>query len=375
MKIVIATDSYKESLTSIEVANAIESGFKTVYPYAKYLKIPVADGGEGTVNALVEANNGEIIKAIVKNPLGKDIESYYGILEDKKTAVIEMATACGLALLKEEEKNPFNTSTFGFGQLILDALDKNITNFILALGGSSTNDGGVGMLQALGVKFLNQNRKEIGFGARFLKEMVSIDTSSLDKRLKNCSIKVACDVNNILCGENGASFVFGKQKGANQKMIKELDDSLNHYSNICETTFERKTKNIKGSGAAGGLGFALITFLNASLLSGADIVLNRINFNEQIKDANLVITGEGRMDSQTSQGKIPIIIAKRAKKYNIPVIAICGAIGEDYEKVYQYGIDAVFDCVPTIDTLDNILINAKENIKSTSRNIAKVLKM
>lgn len=375
MKIVIAPDSFKESLSAIEVADAIESGFKAVYPYASYVKVPVADGGEGTVQAMVDATQGEIIPVTVKNPLGTTIDSFYGILGDEKTAVIEMATACGLDLITEEEKNPFNTSTYGFGQLILDALNRGITHFIFGLGGSATNDAGVGMLQALGVKFYNAHNEEIGFGAKFIKEMQRIDSSRLDSRLENCTLIVACDVNNPLCGPTGASHTFGKQKGANEQMIKELDDSLNHFADLCENKFEKHTRELQGSGAAGGLGFALITFLHAKLQSGIQTVLQEINLEEEIKDADCVITGEGRMDSQTIYGKTPIGVAALAKKHGVHVIAICGAVEEGYEAVYDYGIDAVFDTVPKVSPLEEVLKNAKTNIKSTSKNIARILKL
>ena len=373
MKIIISPDSFKESLSSKEVAQAIELGFKRVYPNAEYIKIPVADGGEGTAQALIDATQGKKVSVQVKNPIGKTIESYYGILGDNTTAVIEMATACGLDLLKEDEKNPLYTSTYGFGQLILDALDKGITSFILGLGGSATNDAGIGMLQALGIEFLDKNRKPIGFGAQYIKDIQTINTDNLDKRLKNIKFKVACDVTTILCGKNGASYTFGAQKGASEETIKELDAALGDFALLCEKTFERKTKTIKGCGAAGGLGFGLITFLNASLLSGIDLVLNRVNLNEELKDAHLVITGEGKIDAQTSMGKVPIGVAHRAKKYNLPVIAICGATEKGYDEVYNFGVDAVFDTVTNVSSLEETLKNAKENITSVSHNIAKVL--
>jgi len=375
MKIVIAADSFKESLSSMEVANAIEAGFKTIYPYADYVKIPVADGGEGTVQALVDATLGKTINVKVKNPIGKKINAYYGILGDNKTAVIEMATACGLDLLEQEQKNPLYTSTFGFGELILDALDKGITEFILGLGGSATNDAGIGMLQALGVRFLDHENKEIGFGAQYIKDIRHIDTQNMDKRLVNIKFKVACDVNNILCGPNGATYVFGPQKGATPKVVKQLDTDLCDFALLCEKKFERKTQIIKGCGAAGGLGFGLITFLNASLLSGIDIVLNRTRLNEELKNATLVITGEGKMDAQTIKGKVPVGVARRAKKFHLPVIAICGALEQGYEEVYKAGIDAVFDTVPRVTSLDDVLKNARENIKSTSQNVARILKL
>jgi len=378
MKIVIAPDSFKESLSAIEVASAIEAGFKAIYPYAKYVKVPMADGGEGTVQAMVDATSGQIVKTNVKNPLGKDITSFYGILGDEKTAVIEMAAACGLDLLKENEKNPFNTSTYGFGELIIHALDQGITNFIFGLGGSATNDAGVGMLQALGVKFYNEKHEEIGFGAKFIKEMLNIDASHLDKRLENCTIRVACDVTNPLCGPTGASHTFGKQKGANEQMREELDHSLGHFAKLCENKldkFDNQASQAQGSGAAGGLGFALMTFLHVELKSGIDTVLNQIHLEEEFKDASLVITGEGKMDCQTIYGKTPVGVALLAKKYDLPVIAICGALEEGYEVVYEYGIDAVFNTIAKPEPLSDILKNAKQNLQSTSRNIAKILKL
>jgi len=307
--------------------------------------------------------------------MGKTINSYYGILGDKKTAVIEMATACGLDLLTPEEKNPLECSTYGFGQLILDAINKGISSFILGLGGSATNDAGIGMLQALGVKFLDKDKNEIGFGAKYIQDISYIDTHLLDKRLFDIKFKVACDVTNILCGKEGASHVFGPQKGATASMVEHLDTSLYNFALLCEKTFDRKTKIIKGCGAAGGLGFGLITFLNASLLSGIDIVLNKVQLDEHIKDADLVITGEGKMDAQTAKGKVPTGVARRAKRYDVNVIAICGAVEEGYEEVYKHGIDAVFDTTPGVASLNEVLKNAKNNIKTTSQNIARLLKL
>ncbi|OUR70852.1 glycerate kinase [Arcobacter sp. 31_11_sub10_T18] len=375
MKIVIAVDSFKESLSSMQVARAIEAGFQTVYPDATYVKIPVADGGEGTVQALVDATKGKIVNVKVKNPLGKEVTSYYGILGDQKTAVIEMATACGLDLLKEDEKNPLECSTLGFGQLILNALDKGITSFILGLGGSATNDAGIGMLQALGVKFLNEEKKEIGFGAKYIQDIKHIDTSKLDSRLLDIKFKVACDVSNILCGEKGATYVFGPQKGLLTNQLEELDTHIKNFAHLCEQTFERKTQIIKGCGAAGGLGFGLITFLNASLLSGIDIVLNRVNLDQALEGADLLITGEGKMDAQTINGKVPVGVARRAKKKNLKVIAICGAVEKGYEEVYDHGIDAVFDTVQKVDTLQNVLLNANDSVKVSAQNIARILSL
>lgn len=375
MKIVISPDSYKETLSAKDVANAIETGFKKVFIDANFIKVPLADGGEGTVEALVDATNGSIKKVLVKDPLQRDIEAYYGILGDSKTAIIEMATSSGLELLKQDEKNPLETTTYGFGQLIKDAFEKGVRSFILGLGGSATNDCGIGMLQALGVKFFDTNKKELPIiGAKYIDEINSFDISSLEK-YKDINIEVACDVTNPLCGKNGASFVFGKQKGADEKTIKTLDKSLENFANLCEKAFNKKTKNIEGCGAAGGLGFALITFMNAKLKSGIDIVMEKVNLEEHIKDSSLVITGEGKIDSQTIKGKTPVGVARLAKKYDKKVIAIAGCTSNDYELVYKYGIDAVFDVTPISMPFETIKKDAKKNLELSAYNIAKVLSM
>ena len=375
MKIVIAPDSYKETLSAKEVANTIEAGFKKVFKNAEFIKVPLADGGEGTVRALVDATSGSIKKVCVKDPLQRDIEAYYGVLGDNKTAVIEMATASGLELLREDEKNPLETTTYGFGQLIKDAYEKGLRSFILGLGGSATNDCGIGMLQALGVRFYDNNKNELPIvAAKYIEKIDSFDISSLEK-YKDINIEVACDVKNPLCGINGASFVFGKQKGADEKTIKVLDKSLEKFANLCEKSFNKKTKNIEGCGAAGGLGFALITFMNAKLKSGIDIVIQKVDLEKHIKDASLVITGEGKIDSQTIQGKTPIGVAKLAKKYGKQVIAIAGCTSNDYELVYDHGIDAVFDVTPISMPFETIKKDAKKNLELSAYNIAKVLSM
>ena len=375
MKIVIAPDSYKETLSAKEVANTIEEGFKKVFKNTEFIKIPLADGGEGTVRALVDATSGSIKKVCVKDPLQRDIKAYYGVLGDNKTAVIEMATASGLELLREDEKNPLETTTYGFGQLIKDAYEKGLRSFILGLGGSATNDCGIGMLQALGVKFYDNNKKELPIvAAKYIEKIDSFDISSLEK-YKDINIEVACDVKNPLCGINGASFVFGKQKGADEKTIKVLDKSLEKFANLCEKSFNKKTKNIEGCGAAGGVGFALITFINAILKSGIDIVIQKVDLEKHIKDASLVITGEGKIDSQTIQGKTPIGVAKLAKKYDKQVIVIAGCTSNDYELVYDHGIDAVFDVTPISMPFETIKKDAKKNLELSAYNIAKVLSM
>lgn len=375
MKIVIAPDSYKETLKASEVADIIESGFKKVFKDASFCKVPLADGGEGTAEALKDATDGQEFECEVLDPLERKIKTSYVKLGNSNIAVIEMAKASGLELLSQDEKNPLETTTYGVGQLIKDAFENGISKFILGLGGSATNDCGIGMLQALGVKFFDKDNQELPIiKAKYIDKIVSFDIKALEK-YKNISIEVACDVKNPLCGQNGASFVFGKQKGADDETIKFLDKSLEKFADLCELKFGIKTKEIEGTGAAGGLGFALVTFFNAKLKSGIDIVIENVGLEKEIKDATFVITGEGKIDSQTIYGKTPIGVAKLAKKYDKKVIAIAGCTSKGYELVYEYGIDAVFDVTPISMDFETIKKEAKYNLEQTAYNIAKVLKM
>ncbi len=371
MNILIASDSFKDSLTSSEVANIIEESFKNVFSKAKIKKVSLADGGEGTVKTLIESDNGKLVELKVKDPLGREIDSYYGIINNGKTAVIEMATASGLELLKKEERNPLKTSTYGVGELINHALENGVKEFILGIGGSATNDAGLGMLEALGVKFFDKNQDEIENLVQNMDKIDSFDITSLKEKFKNISIKVACDVKNPLCGENGASHVFGKQKGANEQMIMQLDKNLSHFAKVCEKTFNKVTQNIEGSGAAGGLGFALLTFLNAKLESGIDLIMKNVNLEDDIKKSDCVITGEGKIDKQTIEGKTPIGVARLAKKYDKKVIAIAGCVDDGYEVVLDHGIDKVFDCMPINTDFETIKKNAKKELKATALKAAK----
>lgn len=350
MKILIAPDSFKGSLTALEVAESIEKGVIEVLPEAETIKIPMADGGDGTIQSLVDANGGTLITKQVIGPLGNKIEAYFGLLEEKETAVIEMATASGLPLISKERLNPMKATTYGTGELIKAALDKGINELIIGIGGSATNDGGVGMAQALGVSFLDSKGEEIGFGGEELARIDTIDMSNLDPRIKNVNIRVACDVTNSLYGLDGAAYIYGPQKGATPEMIKELDNCLRHFANIVQKELGKDLQSIPGGGAAGGLGAGLVAFLDAELEPGVDIVLDENGFNEIINDIDLVVTGEGRLDGQTVKGKAPIGVAKRAKEYDIPVIAIGAVLGQNVEKVLKEGIDAVFsilqDTVP-----------------------------
>ncbi|TDL66345.1 glycerate kinase [Rhodococcus qingshengii] len=375
MKIVIAPDSFKESLSAFEAANAIERGFRGVIPDAEYIKIPMADGGEGTVQSLVDSTGGSKVEVTVTGPLGEPVLSFFGLLGDGKTAVIEMAAASGLHLVPVEKRNPLVTTTRGTGELILAALDLGVNHFIIGIGGSATNDGGAGMVQALGGRLLDKNGAEIGHGGGALSNLDSIDLSQLDVRLKNVKIKVACDVDNPLTGPRGASAVYGPQKGANPEWVKQLDDNLTHFANIVEQELEKPFRDIPGSGAAGGLGAGLIAFLSAELQSGVDIVLEAVRFEERMKGAALVITGEGRIDKQTINGKTPIGVAKAAKKYNVPVIAIAGSISHDSHIVYNHGIDALLSIVPGVIAQENAFENASLYMEQTAWNIAATMKL
>ena len=341
MKIVVAPDSFKGSLTAVEVADAIEQGIREIFPEAEIVKIPMADGGDGTVQCLVNATGGEILKEKVTDPLGGEVLASYGILGDKKTAVIEMAEASGLTLVPENKRNPLITTTYGTGQLIKAALDQGCRKMIIGIGGSATNDGGAGMVQALGVKLLDKDGEELGFGGGELKKAFQIDTKYLDNRLSETKVLVASDVSNPLCGPKGASWIYGPQKGATPEVIEELDESLAHFAEIVKRDLNKDVKDIPGAGAAGGLGASLMAFLNAELKPGIEIIIEAVKLEEAIKDADLVITGEGKIDSQTIYGKAPIGVAKIAQKYNIPVIAVAAIIGDDADIVHQYGINTL----------------------------------
>ncbi len=370
MKIVIAPDSYKESLTALEVANAIEKGFKQVLPHASYVKVPMADGGEGTVQSLVDATQGRIISQPVTDPLGHTVDGFFGLLGGESTAVIEMAAASGLHLVPRDQRNPLVTTSFGTGELIKAALDLGVNHLIIGIGGSATNDAGLGMAQALGIRFLDENGAELGFGANQLQYLNRIDLSGLDPRIADTRIEIACDVDNPLCGETGASFVFGPQKGASQEMCCAMDGFLNHWANIVAAETGVHVHHLAGAGAAGGLGGALVALLGAELKSGIDLVIQATQLKATLAGADLVITGEGRIDSQTIHGKTPIGVARCAKQYQIPTIGIAGSISADCGVVHEHGLDAVFSVVNGAIDLPTALQQAAENVELTARNIA-----
>ena len=341
MKIVVAPDSFKGSLTAIEVSDAIEKGIREVFPEAEIIKIPMADGGDGTVQCLVNATGGKILEEKVIGPLGNEVWAFYGILGDRKTAIVEMAAASGLTLVPENKRDPLITTTYGTGQLIKAALNQGCRKMIIGIGGSATNDGGAGMVQALGTKLLDKDGEEIGFGGGELKKIVKIDISCMDKRLSDIKVLVASDVNNPLCGPQGASRIYGPQKGATPEIIEELDESLAYFAELIKRDLHKDIKDIPGAGAAGGLGASLIAFLNAEFRPGIEIMIEAVKLEQAIKDADLVITGEGKIDSQTIYGKAPIGVAKIAKKYNVPVVAVAAIIEEDSRIFQSYGIDTL----------------------------------
>ncbi|HAS6018705.1 TPA: glycerate kinase [Vibrio vulnificus] len=370
MKIIIAPDSYKESLTAMDVAIAIEKGFKQVLPDAHYVKLPMADGGEGTVQSMVDATGGTIIEHTVTGPLGQRVDGFFGLLGEGKTAVIEMAAASGLHLVTPDQRNPLITTTFGTGELIKAALDHGVEHIIVGIGGSATNDGGIGMAQALGIKLLDAQGNALGYGGGELAKLATIDCSQLDPRLAQVRLEVACDVDNPLCGTKGASAVFGPQKGATPEMVTILDENLAHYATVIKQQLGVDVRDMAGAGAAGGMGAALLGLLNAELRPGIEIVMDAVRLDEIVADADLVITGEGRIDSQTIHGKTPIGVARTAKKHGLPVIGIAGCLSADCGVVHEHGLDAVFAVVNRSVDLPTALAEAAENVELTARNVA-----
>ena len=333
MKIVIAPDSFKETLSAFEVASAIELGFQNVFPEAEIIKIPIADGGEGTVDAMVRATNGSFEFSEVEGPMGDNTRAKWGMLGNSKTAVIEIAEACGLHLVSANKRNPMAASSYGVGQLIIAALDKGAKKIIIGLGGSSTNDGGYGFLRAIGVQFLDSKGNELNGHFETLSLLSDINLSHIDKRIMNTSIEIACDVDNPLLGHQGATRVFAAQKGASNKMIEELESIMTHYYEVISGQFKSQARDQSGFGAAGGLGFGISAFSNSELKSGISIVLETLNFNQYLLDADLVITGEGRIDSQSERGKAPIGVINYANQFNCRVFVIAGSL--DDPKVFN----------------------------------------
>lgn len=375
MKAVVAIDSLKGSLSSMEAGNAIAEGIYRADAEAKVEVRPLADGGEGTVDALVQGMNGSLRKVRVTGPLGDKVDAAYGIIEEEKMAVIEMSAAAGITLVPDEKKNPLFTTTYGVGEMIRDAIEKGCRKFVVGIGGSATNDGGIGMLQALGYDFLNSKGNAVPYGAKGLEDLAEIRKEHVLPELAQCEFKVACDVTNPLCGPLGASAVYGPQKGATPEMVREMDQWLADYAKLAANCSERADAEHPGTGAAGGLGFAFLTFTNAVLESGVKIVLEETKLEQYIQDADIVITGEGRLDGQTAMGKAPVGVAKLAGKYKIPVLAFAGSVTKDARKCNEEGIHAFFPILRGITTLEDAMDaeNARRNLMETVEQVFRLI--
>lgn len=373
LTIVLAPDSFKESMTAKEACEAMERGIKKVNSNIKCIHVPMADGGEGTMQSLVDATGGNIYSLKVVGPLGNEVEAQYGILGDGITGILEMASASGVQLVPKEQRNPLITTTYGTGQLIKACLDNGVKKLLVGIGGSATNDGGAGVIQALGGRLLDDKGDNLGFGGGELGKLSSIDLTHFDKRLEEVEIEVACDVSNPLCGERGASNVFGPQKGATPEMISILDNNLKHYALIIKGQLNKDILNIPGGGAAGGLGAGLMAFLDGTLKKGIDMVIQYAGLEEKVKDADMVWTGEGSIDFQTQYGKTPLGVAMVAKKYNKPVVALAGRVGDEVEILYEKGIDSIFGIMKGVTSLEEALAAGQENIERTAENIIRLL--
>lgn len=375
--VVIAIDSFKGSLNTFQAGKAIKEGITQVYKDAQVLISPIADGGEGTVEAIVSATGGDLIEVDVCNPLGKKNKAVYGINPKTKTAIIEMSAAAGITLISEKERNPLNTTTYGVGEMIKDAVLRGCRKFVVGIGGSATNDGGVGMLQALGFEFLDKDGNQVAHGAKGLECIVKIKTDNAIKELGECSFCVACDVKNVLCGENGCSAIYGPQKGATPEMIKDMDNWLGKYAQLTKQVIPESDAEFPGTGAAGGMGFAFLSYLNGKLESGIELVMKETELEKIIKDADIVITGEGRLDGQSYMGKAPVGVAKLAKKYKKPVVAFSGCFTEDAVLCNEHGIDAFFPIVRNPCTLEDAMDtkNAYKNLKDTVYQVFRLIKI
>ncbi len=360
MKIVIAPQGFKGNLTALEVARAIEEGVKRIAPDAETVLKPMADGGEGTVQALVDATGGELITTEVTGPLEERVSAHWGILSDETTAVIEMASASGLPLVPPEKRNPFITTTYGTGELIRTALDRGCRKLIIGIGGSATNDGGAGMAQALGARLLDADNKELPFGGAALARLERIDISGMDPRLADFEVTLASDVNNPLCGPRGASAIYGPQKGATPEMVKQLDAALSHYADVIKRDLDIDLRDVPGAGAAGGLGLGLMVFLKAKAVPGIDVVIRATNLVADLKGSEIVFTAEGRIDCQSAMGKVPTGVAMAAKEFGATVIALAGEVADDCRVVFDQGIDAVLSIAPGPITLDQSMAEAEK---------------
>ena len=375
MKVVVAIDSLKGSLSSLEAGEAIKTGVLNAMPDAEVCVRPLADGGEGTVEALALGMGGELKTVEVTGPLGEKVNCLYGILEESKTAIVEMSGAAGITLVPDELRNPLHTTTYGVGEVIKDAIANGCRHFIVGIGGSATNDGGIGMLQALGFGMLDKDGNQVSFGAKGMKEIVTITDDQVIPELKECSFRIACDVTNPLCGERGCSAVYGPQKGATPEMVKDMDGWLDDYAKLVSAKYDKADANHPGTGAAGGMGFAFLAYTNAVLESGIKIILEETKLEDYVKDADIVITGEGRLDGQTAFGKAPIGVAKIAKKYDKTVLAFAGAVTKDAIICNEHGIDAFFPILRRIQTLQEAMKSeiARDNMVTTVEQVFRLI--
>ena len=374
MKIVVAIDSLKGSLTSMEAGRAIRDGVLKVLPDTEVIVKPLADGGEGTTEALVEGLGGEMVYVDVHGPLETRVKAGYGWIAETKTAIMEMAAAAGIIIVGKD-KRPLDATTYGVGEMIKDAVLKGCQNFIIGIGGSATNDGGIGMLTALGYEFLDQDGKAVGIGGGALKDIAAIKTENVMPELKECQFKIACDVTNPLCGTNGATYIYGPQKGVTEDLRDDLDQALGSYAEVTKKYLGTDFAESEGAGAAGGLGFAFLSYLHGNLQPGIDLVLDAVEMEKAMEGADLAFTGEGRLDYQTAMGKAPVGIAKLAKKHGAKVIALAGAVIEGAEKCNENGIDAYFPILQQIVTLDEAMDakTAKENMKKTTEQVIRLV--
>ncbi|HTK11739.1 MAG TPA: glycerate kinase [Ktedonobacteraceae bacterium] len=375
MHIVIAPQALKGSLTAAEAGQAIAAGVHNVYPAARTTIVPIADGGEGTVQALVDGTGGRILQHTVTGPLHEPVPAFFGLLGDGQTAVIEMAACAGLPLVPPERRDPRVTTTYGVGELIRLALDAGCRHFLIGIGGSATNDGGAGMAQALGIHLTDASGREIAYGGAALASLAHISLAEIDPRLAECRFEVACDVTNPLCGPEGAAAIYGPQKGATPAMIQELDSALGHFAHIIEQDLALSVADIPGAGAAGGLGAGLLAFLHATLRPGAQIVFETTHLSEHLQSADLLITAEGQIDSQTAYGKSVGAVAQQAQRHQVPVLALAGSLGADYQAVYELGIDAVAVLPSGPMTLEHAMTHAAELTRDTTARALRLLRL
>lgn len=375
MKVVVAIDSFKGSLSSIEAGQAVKAGVLAAHPDANVIIKPLADGGEGTTDAFIEGLGGQRIDLIVTGPMGSPVSCYYGYLEKDKTAIIEMASASGITLVPAHQKNPLTASTHGVGEMILHALEKGCRHFIIGIGGSATNDAGIGMLKALGYSFLDEQGLDVGEGAQALGKVASIDAKNRHPLLDDCQFRIACDVTNPLCGENGATYIYGPQKGVTEAQKESLDQDMAHFADVTETTLNCAYKNYPGAGAAGGLGFAFLSYLHASLSPGVELILDAINLSDALNDADIVVTGEGQLDRQTAMGKAPVGVAKLAKAHGAKVLAFSGSVTKEAVACNQAGIDAFFPILRRIVTLEEAMdpSTARSNMTASVEQVFRLL--